>query len=351
MIDLEDLKAAVASGLLTERQAAGLRNLSNHRRSVREAVNAGDEPFELFRGFNEIFIVAGLATLAVGWIGIVAAWAIATGPAPVSLPWIWGLAGAAVLWGLSEYFVRRRRMVAPSIMLSVLFALNAGFAFASIFSDDGYVISPLVLALTTGAMLVHWARFRVPFALALIALGVFAVAIVTTAMSEGRPSGVSSYFLLSADGSFAWITLLLGSLAFCVAMIFDMSDPHRVTRQSANGFWLHIVAAPMLVNTIALTLLARESGSANVLLLMILALLTIVAIVIDRRSFLIAGIGYIVTLATAVFDGEGAYLTVLLLGAALLLLGALWERVRAFVIKPLPKPLLARLPPSYGDSA
>jgi hypothetical protein len=27
-------------------------------------------------------------------------------------------------------------------------------------------------------------------------------------------------------------------------MAFDMSDPHRVTRRAAQGFWLHVVARP-----------------------------------------------------------------------------------------------------------
>ena len=33
-----------------------------------------------------------------------------------------------------------------------------------------------------------------------------------------------------------------------------MHDPHRLRRWSASGFWLHMLAAPALVNTIVLTL-------------------------------------------------------------------------------------------------
>jgi hypothetical protein len=51
-----------------------------------------------------------------------------------------------------------------------------------------------------------------------------------------------------------------------------------------------------------------------------------VAIVIDRRSFLIAGVGYCVALAGTVFGSEGGAFTVLALGVVLLpprrLLGA-----------------------------
>ena len=134
---------------------------------------------------------------------------------------------------------------------------------------------------------------------------------------------------------------------FGVAIYSDMSVPPRGTRRSANGFWLHVVAAPALVNTMALSLLDQDNGGSNMILLAVLLLFAIVAIVIDRRSFLIAAIGYIVALAATVFDGEGAAFTVLALGIVLLLLGAFWERIRARVLRVMPGFIpLHRLPPS-----
>ena len=70
MIERDDLKAAVGSGLISEKQAAGLISLSDSRRGARENLHPGDEPFELFKGFNEIFIVIGLLILASGWWGL-----------------------------------------------------------------------------------------------------------------------------------------------------------------------------------------------------------------------------------------------------------------------------------------
>jgi hypothetical protein len=350
MIARDDLKAAVGSGLINEKQAADLISLSDSRRGARENLNPGDEPFELFKGFNEIFIVIGLIILSFGWWGVVA---LALGDEIVNLQdyamWV-TLAGAAVLWLLSEYFVRKRRMVAPAIALAVMFAINAAFGFTAVMSEpfmiaqQDYSSVPFPLLLATLAIFVYWWRFRVPFAMAMIAVGLFIVAIVYAASREGRVADISEFFLLSADGPFAMITLVLGLLVFAVAMFFDMSDPHRVTRRSANGFWLHVVAAPALVNTMALSLLDSDS---NLLLLAILLLLAVVAIVIDRRSFLIAAIGYIVALAATVFDGDGAALTVLILGIVLLLLGAFWEKIRARILRLMPGFIpLHRLPPS-----
>lgn len=353
MIEQDDLKAAVSAGIVSEQQAASLMTLSHSRRGARENLAAGDEPFELFMGFNEIFIVIGLCILTVGWTSISAvAYADSiNNPQQAAIPF--GLVGTVILWLLSEYFIRRRRMVAPAIALSILFALNAAFSLTAYFAQPFMVAQedfsslPLPFALGTFALFIYWFRFRVPFAMAMIAVGLFIVAMLVAASQSGTPSSFEEMFLLSAGGPFAWITLALGIGVFVVAMIFDMSDPHRVTRRSANAFWLHVVAAPALVNTIALSLLASESTSTNLALALVLFVFALIAIIIDRRSFLIAAIGYVVALAATVFGGEGAATTILILGIALLLLGAFWERIRARLLKVLPSFVpVHRLPPS-----
>lgn len=353
MIEQDDLKAAVSAGIVSEKQAASLLSLTHSRRGARENLAVGDEPFELFKGFNEIFIVIGLGILAVGWTSVSAVAYVdnINNPQQAAIPF--GLVGALVVWLLSEYFVRRRRMVAPAIALSVLFAMNAAFSLTAYFAQPFMVAQedfsslPLPFALGTFALFLYWFRFRVPFAMAMIAVGLFIVAMLVAASQSGTPSSFEEMFLLSAGGPFAWITLALGIGVFVVAMIFDMSDPHRVTRRSANAFWLHVVAAPALVNTIALSLLDRDSTGANLMLALVLFVFALIAIIIDRRSFLIAAIGYVVALAATVFGGEGAATTILILGIALLLLGALWERIRARLLKMLPGFVpLHRLPPS-----
>ena len=350
MIGRDDLKAAVGAGIVTEAQAASLAGLADSRRGARSDLAIGDEPFELFKGFNEIFIVVGLLILSFGWasfVGIAYASQISN---PQQFALLYGGAGTAALWLLSEYFVRRRRMVAPAIALSILFAINAALAMTAYFAQPfmvaqaDYSSLPWPFAVGTFTLLIYWFRFRVPFAMAMIAVGCFIVAILMAATSQGTPQSPSDLFLLSAGGPFAWITLLLGLAVFAVAMMFDMSDPHRVTRRAANGFWLHVVAAPALVNTIALTLLDRDANWALFGVMMVFA---VVAIIIDRRSFLIAAIGYILALASTVFEGESAAMTVLILGIILLLLGAFWEKIRARLLRLMPKFVpLHRLPPS-----
>ncbi len=352
MIERDDLRAAVAAGILTEAQAASVVGLADSRRGARETLAAGDEPFELFKGFNEIFIVIGLIILATGWVSVNAI-TMATEIVNYRIQAMTMTAiGAVVLWFLAEYFIRKRRMIAPAIALSILFAGNAAFGFAArnsqpfMIAQEDYSSLPWPFALTTLALAVFWWRFRVPFALAMIAVGLFIVAILLAAVSAGTPDSFQDLFLLSAGGPFAWITLVLGVAVFVVAMMFDMSDPHRVTRRSANGFWLHIVAAPALINTIALSFLEQEGTGSNLMLMLVLVLFAVVAIVIDRRSFLITAIGYIVALATAVFDSDGMASSILALGFGLVFLGAFWERIRAVLLKSMPFLPLAKLPPS-----
>ena len=350
MMARDDLRAAVGAGIVTEGQAASLTSLADSRRGARTDLAVGDEPFELFKGFNEVFIVVGLLILAMGWAGVVGVAYAAEITNPQQAAMLYGSIGALIIWAMSEYFIRRRRMVGPAIALSILFTGNAAIGLTAYFAQpfmvaqQDYASLPLPFILGTAAIGVFWYRFRVPLAMAMIAVGFFIVAILMAATSQGTPQDPSDLFLLSAGGPFAWITLVLGLLVFAVAMAFDMSDPHRVTRRSANGFWLHVVAAPALVNTLALTLLDRNAHWA---LLGVMLIFALVAIVIDRRSFLIAAIGYIVALASTVFDGETTALTVLVLGIILLLLGAFWEKFRARLLRLMPRFVpLHRLPPS-----
>ncbi|MBU0862219.1 MAG: hypothetical protein KKI16_09630 [Alphaproteobacteria bacterium] len=350
MIDRDDLRAATAAGVISEAQAASLASLAQNRQAARSDLRQIDEPFELFKGFNEIFIVVGLCILAAGWA---ASFGLFLAQETGNVLMVGALTGA-LIWGLSEYFVRRRRMVAPAIALSIFFAITALGTFGAHFAEPFMVAQrdfsslPWPAICATLALLVYWVRFRVPFALAVVAVGVFGIAILLAAIARGTPATWTEMFKLSASGPFAWITLLVGLAVFAVAMWFDMSDPHRVTRRSANGFWLHLVAAPALVNTVALSLLDQDSAAANLILLAVLAFFAAVAIIIDRRSFLIAAIGYIVTLSLTVFVPGHAATPILLLGIALLTLGAFWQPIRATLLRPLAGVLpLDRLPPTH----
>jgi len=356
VIDREDLQAAVAAGTVTEAQAASLIALAESRQNAREGLRDIDEPFELFRGFNEIFIVTGLGILSLGWGGFVIAFNLSEVPNAIGTRMaFFGLLGAVILAALSYYFIRRRRMVAPAIALSILFAANAFLAtFAArlenvlgVSNSAEAALWPTIAALV--AVAVHWVFFRVPFSLAMLAVGLFAACMIGASLTSGTtPEAWHDIFRLSGFGPFGWTTLVLGALTFAAALRFDLSDPYRVTRRSSNGFWLHLVAAPMLVNTVAVTLLSQNSGIGQAVLAGFLFCVALIAVIIDRRSFLIAGAGYIVFLIQSITGNpQSLALIVLGLGVVLLTLGAYWDRIRAAILAPLSGVLpLDKLPPA-----
>jgi len=346
-ITRDDIRAAVTSGVMTEAQAASLVVLAEKRAGVRAHLTGLDEPFELFKGFNEIFIVVGLTILFMGYSGITGMTLLGT-----TQGYILGMAYAVLGLGavalLARYFTLTRRMVAPSIALAIMFGLLSaqfGFSVSAMLRLDTPQMLTLAAGLTALVLSAYYVWFRVPFTVALIAMAVFATAFGLATLGGSFPESPRDMFLLSADGPFAVLTIVLGLIGLVIAMGFDMSDPHRVTRRAASGFWLHVIAAPAIVNTVALTLFDTGSFTAQVVLAGFIALMAIFAVVIDRRSFLVSGVGYVVALAITVADGQ-AFLIILLLGAGLVLLGAQWEVLRRIVMRALPGfPGKDRLPP------
>ena len=328
----KDVEAALNAGILTELQASRFLALVADRNAA-----AGDEPFTVFRGMNEIFIIAGLTILAVGWSAGVSALA-AGSDLQVTVPWACAVALLPLLL-LSEYFIRRRRMVGPAIALALLFAINALVGVWSLVEGDtpsifgSYENLPATFLLSGGALCLWWMRYRVPFAMAPIALALVTAALVFAADRAETPTSFQDIFLFSATGPFAWITLAAGLAALAVALAFDVSDPHRMTRRSAHGFWLHIVAAPAIVNTVALSLLDAGHPAA---LFPVLAIFAVFAVIIDRRSFLLASCLHVVALANAVTEGEGAWAAILGLGVILLALGSFWTQARSWLVGILP---------------
>jgi hypothetical protein len=104
------------------------------------------------------------------------------------------------------------------------------------------------------------------------------------------------------------------------------------------------------VNTVALTFWNMQSALGYSLLALSLLLITLLALIIDRRSFLTAGIGYLAVLLSLVLkSGDGDYSwigIVLILGLFVTALGAFWTQVRASLMRALPAfPGKRRLPP------
>ncbi|EPX77636.1 hypothetical protein [Litoreibacter arenae] len=351
-ISRDDLRAAVASGVLDEAQATKLMILSDQRQGYRANMIGDDEPFELFKGFAEIFVTVGLVLLISGFIGLSAFFGnLALIPAMSVV--------ISVL--LAFYFTKKRRMSLPSIALCIAFAGSVALTVFALLVGPYQGASPydalLIGAIGAAAMLGYYRVFRLPFAM--FALGVFGIITVIAVVEVLFPTNtsytasVTDYFDLRRQPYLALGTLVFGVMAFCGALWFDLQDPHRVSRKSASAFWLHILAAPALVNTLVMSNYQAGGSVGTGLAIFVLALFTLLAVIIDRRSFLTAGLVYMGLLLGTAINETGSelapVLTMLLLGLFVTSLGAFWTQARAWLLGLLPDfPGKHRLPP-YED--
>ncbi len=355
MYSQNDLDEAVAAGALSADAATSLRHFIEQQRAL-PAVD--EEHFRLITGFNDVFVAIASAILlfAVGWIGQSIGQSAGLvidvdGPSPLA-----PLAIAATAWGLALFFTAKRRMALPSILLLLAFvgAIFAATAFGLVLavgeppSDQEAIYAGIIgsvagAAAAAGAWL-HWNRFRVPITVAAGAAAVAAIAVGLLIAVLGDPEPYQNTL---------WsFVLLLGVGVFLFAMRWDSSDPARVTRRSDVAFWLHLLAAPMIVHPI-FTLLGLNDGTATVgeglVVVALYVVLGLTALAIDRRALLVSALAYVLYALSELFKQFGAVelsiaLTALVIGSALLLLSAFWHQARSVVVRKLPVALQGKLP-------
>jgi hypothetical protein len=354
----EQLDEAVAAGVIGRAEADRLADFLARRES-RPAQPEDAETIRFVRGFHDIFLTIGVVLLLVG-----VAYTTALFAQPLA-----SLAVAGITIPLALYFTQRRRLTLPSIALSLAFGLSLGYlaatlglsvaiaAFPALFSPPAGVgedrLGTLFFASAAAvASLGYYLYFRLPFT-----LGQTAAALT-----------VALWFLtavLVPDSVEAWTTqlfLIVGVITFAAAMSYDLRDPGRHTRLADCAFWLHLAAAPMIVHSAVGFVWTADQASLSLGdafgTVALIAALAIVALVIDRRAILVAGLTYFGVALFAIIRQTGldnasvTALTVLGLGAALLLLGVGWRRTRHAVVSHfVPGALARRLPNAEPEPA
>jgi len=355
MYSQKDLDEAVASGALSADAASSLRNFVERGRSL---PSVDEEHFRLITGFNDIFvsIAAAILLFAVGWIGQSIGQGLGLalgdrGPSPLA-----PLAIAATAWGLALFFTAKRRMALPSILLLLAFVggvfAASGFGLALAIGeqrlDQNQMLGGLLAAgaatIAAVAAYVHWKRFHVPITVAAGGAAVAAIAVALLVAMLGDVANMRDIIL--------GFVLLLGIGMFLFAMRWDSSDPARVSRRSDVAFWLHLLAAPMIVHPV-FSLLGLNDGNATIgegmVVVVLYIVLGITALAIDRRALLVSALAYVLFALQSLFRQFGAVelnvaLTALVIGSSLLLLSAFWHQARGMVVRPLPTGLRSKLP-------
>lgn len=353
----DDLKAAVTEGIIDADQADKLTAFLTERAKddpweVSARVTRSSEDVRFVRGFHDIFIALGIMMLFFGFA--------ITSTTGLVQPGIVYFVAAAVAWALAEHLTGVKRLVLPSIVLVVFFTVFVGAAILSTMAigpirfDRMPWGQPGLFAggVATGAAVLFYVRFKLPFALgAIAASGLFLFVALVHVLA---PEFARSYQ--------TWIFLVSGLAIFAAAMSYDLSDPARQTLRADNAFWLHLLAAPLLVKFV-LSGGILSGGSETTLMdaaiiFTVVGVLALIALLIDRRALLVAGLGYLgIAIAAIIREASletstGIAITLIILGAGVVMLGTGWQKTRhvLFKVVPLPSSLKNRLPSPAGLS-
>ena len=359
MFDRSDLRAAVGANVLSADQASRLEAFLLSRKddgAGNEAI--GQENLRFLANFNDVFITLGLVILFIGvstMVGMIATPALVTGNIMAGV--LSALAVGGLAWLLLEYFCGRRRLLLPSMALTLIFTgfialgvtalvansmgIGIDFDVFDIFGTTGRlgVTAFLAAAAAAGAI---YLRFRLPFALAVIALGVAG----------------AIYVFLGFFGNSAWLIggagfFLMGICTLSVAIWYDMKDPERIRKASDNAFWLHLAAAPQVIigvstmvtgsNIFAGSTSGTDNATQGLTLLFVLLTIGLVSLALNRRALIAASlVTFIITLSfvlsRAGLDASNIFIMVtILIGGGVVLLGAGWKTARRAALVIFPK--------------
>jgi len=369
------LRIALERGILNLEQAQALRRLSEEIASKAETARDNiiarrddepvqpqdDEDLKFVGGFGDIFVTIGLGL----FLGALVYFSRKIGGF-LGSPNIEGTEAACLVtggatWLLAEYFTRKRRMALPSIVMLLTF-LACCFTFFEVllFGQKGEdIFKTLATAFNSTdsdltkrwivfgrtfaacaatsifAVIYYW-RFRVPIAVAgaVAVLGLIVISLIS-AIAPDFAKEYTRYFIL-----------LYGIGVFAIAMHFDMGDPLRRTRGTDIAFWLHLLAAPLIVHPLLNPIVRGNAltGEQAVLIIAVFLLLGAVAVVVDRRALLVSSMSYagisFVTLVKRTgletFVSESVPLTLFTLGAFILLVSVAWHPLRRLALRKLP---------------
>jgi hypothetical protein len=336
MYSESDIDAAVAAGALSADAASALREFVARTRATPAA---DEEQFRLLTGFNDIFVSIAIVLLLAAVNRLAGSAGSGAGAAAV----------AVLSWGLAEFFTRRRRMALPSIVLLLTFAGGIAGAVFLIFRPHLAITTHAIAglaattgAITAGAAYLHWRRFKVPIT---VAIGVVAGGCTVVALALDAAPSLARHVTP--------MIFLIGIAVFALALRWDASDRARTTRRSDVAFWLHLAAAPMLVHPLfALLGVTRATGSTTAsaaIAIGIYLVLTLVALLIDRRALLVSALFYVLYAMVTVFQlvggiDSGLALAGLAIGGLLVLLSAFWHPARRLLMPLVPTRIAASLP-------
>jgi hypothetical protein len=346
----DDLNVAVDAGVLSQDTADALRAQVSARRGT---PLADAEPVHYIAGYDEIFVVAaGIVALIGAGFTFGLAW-----------PPLGGIAVAAVSWGIIEIFTIGRRMALPGIVFYGFLTLGIAIFSVTLIVDFTNLslltlLAPKALlwsqvlasALIAAVSWLLWLRARLPIAIAGSVAGIAGTAV----------SLVAAALFPDTQQLVLLVMFICGVAVFTYAMRWDMQDVARTGQESALGFWLHLSAAPLLVNPLFIWLALNVNtgfAGSNAFWLALIAVifygaLAVVALIVDRRALLISGMIYLILAVGYIMSASSGPMAAptniaagaMLVGVGLLIVAAFWTSLRSAILPLVHEAWRARVP-------
>lgn len=337
MIKEQHFAQALEKGVLSIEQVAALKALAvqypdDDDLMAQPVASADEENFRFLTSFNDIFVTIGIA-LFLGALTYIVRAPMKEYLAPFS-----NLFVVVASWFLARYFTLKKRMALPSIVLLLIFTgftfwlLTDIFSFLKMSSNVANLFSAFFTSIAT---YMHWRTFRVPITVASGAATLITIvwSLAVIIFGPKVETIIKPFIFIS------------GLITFGIAMRFDAQDTLRQTRYTDIAFWLHLLAAPMIVHPLVIDMVSSGkelSFISSCLILGLFTLLGLIALLVDRRAILVSSLSY-AGYALAVLIGSSGFkqdfvfpATIFVLGAAILLLSAGWTPLRAKVLRHAP---------------
>lgn len=307
MISKNRLKQAVNKNIIEPEQLEPLYQFLQGDES--NVLNDQNEPLKFVRSFGDIFITLGilLLVIAINMTNISGYYYL--------LPVIGFVA-------LAEWLVRVRHLVLPgiAILISILFFVNKAVPFGY----DDAIVGLGVLSLSS---LLYYLRYKMPFSLLPLAMGLVLMPVVQIGLRAlDSPS----------------IFISFGVIVFLIALWFDAQDTKRQSHLSDNAFWLFLLASPLIVHGVMVSVIFHENSwlaivNKEIVMTAFLVIFFLVSLLIDRRAILISTQLYVIYALTQLLqkqlDSVDNILIYILIGLSFFVIyfGTYWYKTRRLI--------------------
>ncbi len=324
------LSKAAEQGIISKQQITALldffesEQFASQQSTTPQRANTGEQ-LKFIRSFGDIFIALGVLLLAF----------TSNMLAENTMHQMFAIVGFVLI---AEWLVGLKRLVLPgiTILLSILYFVNI------VVDASSTSYASLDVLLMSICSLFFYLRYKMPFSLYPVAVGCIYLAI--------ELSGINIV-------EHPYVFIILGLIVFIVAMWYDSRDTQRETSLSDNGFWLHLLAAPLIVHGVMVSLFLSNHGGLqtnSLYILLLFILFFFIALFVDRRAILVSSFAYALY---AVF--KFAYqqfmqvdnLTLFLfmgVGIFIIFFGTYWYTVRTWIFSPIAGSRLGKFVPEFG---